>query len=132
MTILGWTSSSTRIDAHERRPSCTVIFGTPTSRSAPPVAASRADALRNTAFVVSHALERVEETNLLALNATIKAARAGRGAPWSPARSKIAQDTARATENVGRLITAIQTMISGVLTEQAAVTRELTGDAGRS
>ncbi|OLE29406.1 MAG: chemotaxis protein [Actinobacteria bacterium 13_1_20CM_3_71_11] len=96
-----------------------------------------------------------EQTNLLALNATIEAARAGDAgkgfAVVAGEVKELAQGTARATEDVGRLIGAIQgdagsvvnalaaigeiidrinetqTMISGVLTEQAAVTRDIVG-----
>ena len=96
-----------------------------------------------------------EQTNLLALNATIEAARAGdAGKGFAVVAHEVkdlAQSTAQATENVARLITAIQTdaqsvattlgaisdivtkinetqtMISGVLTEQAAVTRDIVG-----
>jgi GAF domain-containing protein len=182
---------------------------------------SRADALRNTAFMVSQALQRVQDsnrlnsagtelvtsieevernvvlattvaaeassraaeantfvgrlarssnevgdvvkvingiasqTNLLALNATIEAARAGElGKGFAVVANEVkdlAQGTAKATENVASLINAIQddaksvvtslaaigeivdrinetqTMISGVLTEQAAVTRDIVG-----
>jgi hypothetical protein len=94
-----------------------------------------------------------EQTNLLALNATIEAARAGElGKGFAVVAGEVkelAQSTARATEDVGNLVTAIQTdaatvvqalasighivdrinetqtMISGVLTEQAAVTRDI-------
>jgi GAF domain-containing protein len=94
-----------------------------------------------------------EQTNLLALNATIEAARAGElGKGFAVAAGEVkelAQSTARATEDVGNLVSAIQTdagtvvqslaaigqivdrinethaMISGVLTEQAAVTRDI-------
>jgi GAF domain-containing protein len=96
-----------------------------------------------------------EQTNLLALNATIEAARAGdlgKGfAVVAGEVKELAQSTARATDDVGRLVSAIQTdagsvvealasigqivdrinetqtMISGVLTEQAAVTRDIVG-----
>ena len=182
---------------------------------------SRADALRNTAFMVSQALQRIQDsnrlnsagaelvtsieevernvvqattvageasiraaeanafvgrlaqssnevgdvvkvingiasqTNLLALNATIEAARAGElGKGFAVVANEVkdlAQGTAKATENVARLINTIQddaksvvtslaaigeivdrinetqTMISGVLTEQAAVTRDIVG-----
>ncbi|MEV6630277.1 GAF domain-containing protein [Actinoplanes sp. NPDC051470] len=95
------------------------------------------------------------QTNLLALNATIEAARAGElGKGFAVVAGEVkelAQSTAHATDDVGNLVTAIQTdaatvvealagigqivdrinetqtMISGVLTEQAAVTRDIVG-----
>jgi GAF domain-containing protein len=95
------------------------------------------------------------QTNLLALNATIEAARAGElGKGFAVVAGEVkelAMSTGRATEDVGNLVTAIQTdaatvvealagiaqivdrinetqtMISGVLTEQAAVTRDIVG-----
>jgi GAF domain-containing protein len=95
------------------------------------------------------------QTNLLALNATIEAARAGElGKGFAVVAGEVkelAQSTARATDDVGTLVAAIQqdaatvvealagigqivdrinetqTMISGVLTEQAAVTRDIVG-----
>jgi methyl-accepting chemotaxis protein len=98
-----------------------------------------------------------EQTNLLALNATIEAARAGdAGKGFAVVANEVkelAQSTARATEDVGTLVAAIQgdagtvvealtaigaiverinetqTMISGVLTEQAAVTRDIVGSS---
>ncbi|GAA0587046.1 hypothetical protein GCM10010172_85150 [Paractinoplanes ferrugineus] len=94
-----------------------------------------------------------EQTNLLALNATIESARAGElGKGFAVVAGEVkelAQSTARATEDVGTLVSAIQTdagtvvqalagigdivdrinetqtMISGALTEQAAVTRDI-------
>jgi GAF domain-containing protein len=96
-----------------------------------------------------------EQTNLLALNATIEAARAGElGKGFAVVAGEVkelAQSTARATDDVSTLVGAIQqdavtvvealagigqivdrinetqTMISGVLTEQAAVTRDIVG-----
>jgi len=95
------------------------------------------------------------QTNLLALNATIEAARAGdAGKGFAVVATEVkdlAQSTAQATQDVASLIAAIQhdagnvvgslsaigeivaqinetqTMISSVLTEQAAVTRDIVG-----
>ncbi|MFI5497172.1 methyl-accepting chemotaxis protein [Actinoplanes sp. NPDC051859] len=99
-----------------------------------------------------------EQTNLLALNATIEAARAGAaGKGFAVVATEVkdlAQSTARATQDVATLIAAIQSdagnvvhslgaigdivgqinetqaMISSVLTEQAAVTRDIVGAGG--
>ena len=94
-----------------------------------------------------------EQTNLLALNATIEAARAGEtGKGFAVVAGEVkdlAQGTARATDDVSKIINTIQedaasvvsalaaignivdrinetqNMIGGVLTEQSAVTREI-------
>ncbi|MGY1717002.1 GAF domain-containing protein [Geodermatophilus sp. SYSU D01106] len=96
-----------------------------------------------------------DQTNLLALNATIEAARAGEaGRGFSVVANEVkelAAETARATTDVDARVTAIQQqvervtagltaissvvasinetqqVIGGVLTEQAAVTREILG-----
>jgi methyl-accepting chemotaxis protein len=94
-----------------------------------------------------------EQTNLLALNATIEAARAGdAGKGFAVVASEVkdlAQETARATEDIGRRVEAIQgdttnavsaigeiaeiigrindyqTMIASAIEEQTATTREM-------
>ncbi|WP_067508818.1 methyl-accepting chemotaxis protein [Actinoplanes sp. TFC3] len=60
-----------------------------------------------------------EQTNLLALNATIEAARAGdAGKGFAVVASEVkdlAQETARATEDIGKRVTAIQADTSGAV-----------------
>jgi methyl-accepting chemotaxis protein len=66
-----------------------------------------------------------EQTNLLALNATIEAARAGEmGKGFAVVASEVkdlAQETARATEDISRRVQAIQTDTSGAVTAMEGI-----------
>jgi methyl-accepting chemotaxis protein len=68
-----------------------------------------------------------EQTNLLALNATIEAARAGEaGKGFAVVASEVkdlAQETARATEDISRRVEAIQTDTSGAVDAIEEITR---------
>ncbi len=68
-----------------------------------------------------------EQTNLLALNATIEAARAGEsGKGFAVVASEVkdlAQETARATEDISRRVQAIQGDTSGAVTAIEEITR---------
>jgi methyl-accepting chemotaxis protein len=68
-----------------------------------------------------------EQTNLLALNATIEAARAGEmGKGFAVVASEVkdlAQETARATEDISRRVQAIQADTTGAVTAIEEITR---------
>ncbi|WP_249998304.1 methyl-accepting chemotaxis protein [Actinoplanes sp. M2I2] len=68
-----------------------------------------------------------EQTNLLALNATIEAARAGElGKGFAVVASEVkdlAQETARATEDISRRVEAIQSDTGGAVTAIEEITR---------
>ncbi|AEV83384.1 methyl-accepting chemotaxis protein [Actinoplanes sp. SE50] len=68
-----------------------------------------------------------EQTNLLALNATIEAARAGEaGKGFAVVASEVkdlAQETARATEDISRRVEAIQADTNGAVTAIEEITR---------
>ncbi len=77
------------------------------------------DASREIGNVVKLITTIAEQTNLLALNATIEAARAGEAgkgfAVVAGEVKELAQETARATEDIGRRVDAIQAETGGAL-----------------
>ena len=83
------------------------------------------DSSREIGDVVKAITSIAEQTNLLALNATIEAARAGEAgkgfAVVANEVKELAQETAKATEDIGRRVQAIQADTAGAVTAIAEI-----------